>query len=117
MAQQPPSLRIKGPVVEYTSANSVIIAWGTDVPSSTVVKYGTDKNNLDQTAQMPWGSLTHRVTIKNLDPGTTYYFQVESGEAEGTGAAATSGIESFTTKHGIPKTNPAPSKLDQTSQK
>ncbi len=88
----------KGPVVEHASANSAIVAWSTNVSASTVVKYGTDQNNLSQTAQAPWGGLTHRVTIKNLEPGKTYYYQVDSGQGQGSGGNAMSQIESFTTE-------------------
>lgn len=88
----------KGPVVESTSNNNAILAWSTNASSSTVVKYGTDPNDLHQTAQTPWGSLTHRVVIKNLEPGVKYYFQVASGQAQGTSTTAISEIGSFTTK-------------------
>jgi len=87
----------KGPVVEHTSADSAVVAWSTNESSSTVVKYGTDQNNLDQTAQAPWGGLTHRVTIKNLEPGKTYYFQVQSGQAQG-GSSTMGQIGTFQTQ-------------------
>src|SRR3954470_5574418 len=87
----------KGPVVEHTSADSAVIAWSTNESASTVVKYGTDQNNLDQTAQAPWGGLTHRVTIKNLEPGKTYYFQVQSGQAQG-GSSAMGQVGTFQTQ-------------------
>lgn len=90
----------KGPVVEHTAADTAIVAWSTNVSASTVVKYGTDQNNLSQTAQAPWGGLTHRVTIKNLEPGKTYYFQVDSGQGQGVGGNAMSEIGSFTTQGG-----------------
>lgn len=88
----------KGPVVEHTDANSAVIAWSTNVPASAVVKYGTDQNNLTQTAQAPWGGLTHRVTIKNLDPGKTYSYQIQSGQAEGTGTGASGPVGTFSTQ-------------------
>lgn len=88
----------KGPVVEHTTANNAVVAWSTNVSSSTVVKYGTDPNNLSQSAQAPWGGLTHRVTIKNLEPGKTYYYQVDSGQGQGVGGNAMSQVESFTTQ-------------------
>src|SRR5215471_18199990 len=69
----------QGPKVENTSDKTAVIAWSTNVQGSTVVKFGTDQNNLSQTAQAPWGGLTHRVTLRTLQPGTTYYFDVESG--------------------------------------
>src|SRR5437868_6364653 len=90
----------KGPVVEHTTADTAIVAWSTNVSASTVVKYGTDQNNLSQTAQAPWGGLTHRVTIKNLEPGKTYYFQVDSGQGQGSGGNAMSQVGTFTTQGG-----------------
>lgn len=88
----------KGPVVEHTGANDAIIAWSTNKPSSTVVQYGTDRSNLDKTAQAPWGGLTHRVTLKNLEAGKTYYYRVTSSQGQGSGTGAIAGIQSFTTK-------------------
>ncbi len=75
-----------GPVIERADQNSATIAWSTDHEGSTVVDYGTDPNNLNQKAQAPWGAggLTHRVELKNLKPGTRYYFEVETGQARGT---------------------------------
>jgi hypothetical protein len=65
------------------------------------VTYGTNPNNLTQLAEAPWGAggLTHRVQIRNLKPGTTYYFTVETGQAQGTGGAEVEGekVMSFTT--------------------
>ncbi|HWR13638.1 MAG TPA: fibronectin type III domain-containing protein [Terriglobales bacterium] len=89
----------KGPTVESTSGDSAIVAWSTNVSASTVVKYGTDRNNLDKTAQAPWGGLTHRVTLKNLEPNKTYYYQVTSGQGAGTGTGALSAISQFNTQN------------------
>src|SRR5512142_273830 len=90
----------KGPTVENVTGNSAVIAWSTNVNASTVLKYGTDRNNLNQTAEAPWGGLTHRVTLHNLQPNTTYYFDVESGQAQGTGTGAISGVSQFKTQNG-----------------
>ena len=68
-----------GPVIEEATSDAAVIAWSTDVPSSSQVWYGTEKNNLTHSAEAPDnGSKTHRVRIANLKPNTTYYFQVES---------------------------------------
>ncbi len=90
----------QGPRVEATTADSATIAWSTNVSASTVLKYGTDPKNLSQTAEAPWGGLTHRVTIHSLQPNTTYYFDVESGQAQGTGTGAISGVSQFKTQNG-----------------
>lgn len=87
-----------GPVVEGTSTKGATIAWSTNVPASSILKYGTNPQNLDQTAEVRWGGLTHRVNLRNLQPGATYYYQVESTQAQGTGTKAVSGVEQFRTK-------------------
>ncbi|MEO5935818.1 MAG: fibronectin type III domain-containing protein [Terriglobales bacterium] len=87
----------KGPVIEYITPSNAIVAWSTNVRSSSIVRYGTDPNNLNRTAQAPWGQETHRVDIKNLRPDTKYYFVVESAQAEGTGTLAKSNSAPFTT--------------------
>jgi hypothetical protein len=87
------ALRIThGPVIEQVTDKQAIVAWTTNVPSSAVVHYGTNPNSLTQTAEQAWGGQqnanktdTHRVTLKGLQPNTTYYVQVDSGQAQGTG--------------------------------
>ncbi len=95
-ADAPPALKIThGPTVEYASANSAIVAWSTNVSGATIVHYGTDPNELSQKAMAPWGALTHRVTLKHLQPNTTYYFKVDSTES---GKAGFSDVLKFETK-------------------
>ena len=101
---QPQNLQIiNGPVVERTGPHGAVIAWTTNVGGSSLVHYGTDPNNLNQTAQAPYKNATnqpnqtHRVRIRNLQPGTTYHFVVDSGEGAGTGTQAKSPVAQFTT--------------------
>ena len=92
-----------GPVVEGTSRDSASIAWTTDTGGSTIVRYGTDPNHLDQMAEAPYAdnektqAQNHRVHLRNLKPGTTYYYAVDSGQGEGTGTEAKSSVKSFKT--------------------
>jgi phosphodiesterase/alkaline phosphatase D-like protein len=79
-----------GPVVENLGPDSLVIAWTTNAPSSSTVMYGTDANSLNQRAEAPWGQQTHRVTVRNLQPNTHYWFRVQSGQAQGTGQMAES---------------------------
>jgi purple acid phosphatase-like protein len=87
-----------GPTVEHAGAEDAVVAWSTNVSSGTQVRYGTDRANLDQVAETPWGALTHRVILKKLAPGTTYYYEVVSDQALGTGGKVESGVGQFTTK-------------------
>jgi hypothetical protein len=68
------------------------------------VRYGTERGHLSGMAESRYAvsktgeGITHRVKIEHLKPGTTYYFMVDSGQGEGTGTEARSGVEQFTTK-------------------
>jgi len=93
-----------GPKVEGVGPTWAVIAWTTNTGGSTVVHYGTDKNSLGQTAESPYSdnektkAQNHRVHLKNLKPGTKYFFFADSGQGEGTGTEARSPVEEFTTK-------------------
>lgn len=96
---------INGPRVEGAGNNWAVVAWTTNAGGSSVVRYGTNPNNLTQTAESPYtgakvhqGEVTHRVRINNLQPHTTYYFVVDSGQGSGTGTTALSSVGQFTTR-------------------
>ena len=114
--KHPPEKIINGPVVEGVGDTWAVIAWTTNTGGSTILKYGTDQNNLNQTAQAPYADnekvehQTHRVHLKNLKPGTTYFCQAFSGQGEGTGTSDPSQIGQFTTKgspSGLPQSSSA----------
>lgn len=103
--QRPVPERItQGPVVEGVGDTWAVIAWTTDTGGSTIVRYGTDANSLNQIGEAPYAdnektsAQNHRVHLKNLKPGTKYYFMVVSGQGEGTGTEAKSSVGQFTTK-------------------
>jgi phosphodiesterase/alkaline phosphatase D-like protein len=105
LAQKPAAEKITdGPKIEGVGDTWAIIAWTTNTGGSSVVKYGTDTNNLNQTAQSAYSdneksqSQNHRVRLKGLKPGTQYYYSVVSGQGEGTGTQATGPVANFTTK-------------------
>jgi phosphodiesterase/alkaline phosphatase D-like protein len=93
-----------GPRVEGTGPTWAVIAWTTNTGGSTVVRYGTDANNLSQTAKAAYSdnektkAQNHRVHLKNLKPNTKYFFVADSGQGEGTGSEAKSPVGEFTTK-------------------
>jgi hypothetical protein len=104
-SERPENERItNGPVVETTGDTWTTIAWSTNTGGSSIVHYGRHWDHLSRSAQAPYADddrrrgQTHRVTINNLRPGTTYYFAVYSGQGEGTGTEAWSGVNEFTTR-------------------
>jgi hypothetical protein len=96
-----------GPQVKQVTATSAEIAWSTETPGSSIVRYGTNPNALSQTAQEPWGGkrerngdYNHSVWVKNLTPNTPYYFIVQTGQGKGTGTGAQSQVQEFRTGAG-----------------
>jgi hypothetical protein len=69
-----------------------------------VVHYGTNPKDLSQTAKSPirlnpgHPDTVFRVRIEGLKPGTTYYYKVDSIEANGKGDGVTSELKTFKTK-------------------
>jgi phosphodiesterase/alkaline phosphatase D-like protein len=105
MAQRPEDERITaGPRIEQVTNTGATIAWTTNTGGSSVIRYGTDPNHLDRTAESPYADRehrdyqTHRVELKNLRPNTTYYYRVISGQGEGTGTSDRSRVEEFRTR-------------------
>jgi phosphodiesterase/alkaline phosphatase D-like protein len=95
---EPPVQISNGPVVENITETSATIAWSTNVSAGSSVRYGTERDSLTSLKQAPWGGYTHRLNLENLQPGATYYFQAESGHAQGTGTSTQSSIMQFRTK-------------------
>jgi hypothetical protein len=97
----------QGPELELAKEYLTIIRWTTNNPGGLpdhfgIVHYGTDPNNLSQTAKSPirlnqsHPSTIFRVRIQGLKPATTYYYTVESEEANGTSDGVTSAVNKFT---------------------
>jgi hypothetical protein len=97
----------QGPELELAKGYLTIIRWTTNNPGGSpdhfgIVHYGTDPNNLSQTAKSPirlnpsHPSTIFRVRIQGLKPATTYYYTVESEEANGTSDGVTSPVNKFT---------------------
>jgi len=93
---------IDGPRVEGVGDTWAVIAWTTNNGGSSTLRYGTSQS-LNETAHGGYtreaaDRATHRVHLKDLRPGTTYYFIADSSQGQNTGTMATSSIQSFTTK-------------------
>jgi len=104
-----PKVRItQGPEIERNDAYLVIITWTSNNPGGTpqhygVVHYGTSPKELSQTAKSPIRlNPTHtetvfRVRMGDLAPRTTYYYTVDSAEANGKSDGVKSSVRHFTT--------------------
>ncbi|MFZ4769751.1 MAG: LamG-like jellyroll fold domain-containing protein, partial [Ferruginibacter sp.] len=69
-------------IVTTPNANgNSTITWTTDIPSTSVVDYGTISNNLNQNTNNASLVTSHSIQISGLTMGTTYYFRVSSADA------------------------------------
>ena len=67
---------VRGPYLTKARRTSITIAWRTDVPGTSVVRWGTGAT-LDRVATGPDGT-THKVRLTDLVPGTRYAYRVET---------------------------------------
>jgi len=103
------SVRItRGPEIERAAPDLAIIRWTSDNPGGSpehygIVRYGTDPTNLSQTAKSPirlnpgHSYTVFRVRMDDLTPRTTYYYKVDSMEANGKSDGVKSTVKHFTT--------------------
>ncbi|HEY3265851.1 MAG TPA: fibronectin type III domain-containing protein [Armatimonadota bacterium] len=85
-----------GPTVSSLTDTTATITWTTDFRSGTLLHYGGAAGTYNMPdASVPETTTEHSVTLTNLAPGVTYYFQVESKRDPLMAATATG---SFTTQ-------------------
>ncbi len=67
---------VRGPYLNMTSPTGTTIRWRTDALTNSVVHYGTDMNNLNQTATLANYVNDHIITLNGLSPETKYYYDI-----------------------------------------
>jgi hypothetical protein len=98
----------QGPEIERAETDFAIIRWTSNNPGGSpehygIVRYGTGPAKLSQMAKSPirlnpgHSYTVFRVRIDGLKPRTTYYYTVDSTEANGRGDGVKSTIRNFTT--------------------
>jgi phosphodiesterase/alkaline phosphatase D-like protein len=98
----------KGPELELAHDNTAIVRWTTTNPRGDdehygVVRYGTDPEDLSQTAKghirlnRAHPETIFRVRMDDLKPQTTYYYKVTSEGGDGESDGMESPVNHFTT--------------------
>jgi phosphodiesterase/alkaline phosphatase D-like protein len=99
---------IKGPALEISHEDVAIVRWTTNNPGGdddhySVIHYGTDPNDLSQTAKnhirlnQSHPETIFRVRLQPLKPDTTYYYKVTSMGSGGQSDRVESSVNHFTT--------------------
>lgn len=79
----------RGPTIEFADDRSAVISWTTSDAAPSVVYYGTRRGDLTQTAEAASGTTFHRVHLSGLEPATTYFFALDTGQGQPAGAVST----------------------------
>jgi phosphodiesterase/alkaline phosphatase D-like protein len=98
----------QGPDIERADSDFAIIRWTSNNPGGSpehfgIVRYGTDPTKLNQTAKSPirlnpgHSYTVFRVRMDGLKPRTTYYYAIDSMEANGKRDGVKSAVKHFTT--------------------
>ena len=82
------------PIITNTTAtaitkDSATIAWDTDEPSDSQVRYGTSPGNYSQTIYSAASIMHHRIDLTGLSLDATYYYVVSSTDPSGNLAQGT----------------------------
>ncbi len=68
----------RGPYLQLSTHNSIVIRWRSNVASDSRVRYGTSVNNLSYTTTVTTVKTEHEVKLVGLAPNTKYYYSVGS---------------------------------------
>ncbi|MFI5089376.1 MAG: fibronectin type III domain-containing protein [Terriglobales bacterium] len=78
----------RGPTIEFADDRSAVISWTTSDAAPSAVYYGTRRSGLTQTAEAASGTTFHRVHLSGLEPATTYFFALDTGQGQPAGAVS-----------------------------
>jgi phosphodiesterase/alkaline phosphatase D-like protein len=98
----------RGPEMERVDQDVAIVRWTSNNPGGSpvhygVVRFGTVRTKLDQTAKNPirlnpgHPVSVFRVRLNGLKPSTTYYYSVDSMDPNGKSDGVKSTVKKFTT--------------------
>jgi hypothetical protein len=79
----PPEILIT-PTVDYVTTRRAVISWVTDRKSDTKIAFGSESGvYFEDEAYRSEQVLSHTITLNNLYPDTTYYFQAKWTDEDG----------------------------------
>ena len=67
---------VRGPYLQLGTPTSTVVRWRTSAVTDSVVEYGTDPGDLNQSVTVPGSTTMHEVALTGLSPDTTYYYSV-----------------------------------------
>jgi len=67
---------IRGPYLQKAHEDKITVKWRTNHPGTSVVYYGTDLNNLNQSVSSNTLTTEHEILVTGLAPATQYYYTI-----------------------------------------
>jgi hypothetical protein len=74
-----PAVLTRGPYLQNSTPNSIVVRWRTGSPADSFIRYGTNLAALDLTNYNATSLSNHIVTLTNLSPDTKYFYSIASG--------------------------------------
>ena len=68
----------RGPYLQLGTSTNMTVRWRTTVPGNSRVEFGLDASDLSLAEDNAAFTTEHSVTLRNLLPGTTYYYNIGS---------------------------------------
>src|SRR5688572_3453387 len=72
----PAAVVTRGPYLQQSTSNSIIIRWRTDVATSSAVGYGVDSGSFTGTVNDATSVTNHVMTVSNLNAITKYFYRI-----------------------------------------
>ncbi|HEB61383.1 MAG TPA: metallophosphoesterase family protein [Phycisphaeraceae bacterium] len=72
------ALLTRGPYLQLGTPTAITIRWRTDLPTDSVVSYGSSPGHLDNSVSDPALVTEHEMALSGLTADTTYYYSVGS---------------------------------------
>jgi predicted MPP superfamily phosphohydrolase len=66
----------RGPYLQMGTSSSVVVKWRTDVPTESIVNYGTALGSLNQSESDLLPKTDHEVELTGLSPDTKYFYEI-----------------------------------------
>lgn len=81
-----------GPYLQNAKVDQMTVLWETDLAVKATFRWGTHPDTLSNEKILENNTTLHEVNLKDLQPNTTYYYQISSGKS-------LFPVYSFTTNH------------------
>ncbi len=82
---KPAAFVVRGPYLQNGAPSQITVRWRTNVPTRSHVRFGTAPGDQPKIVRTQNSTTEHKVTLRNLEPNTQYYYTIgtNAGVLEG----------------------------------